>query len=131
MGNTCPEPWQDFTMMARREFGYLVSPLRPCASVSGSRAVVRGSCAVIHGLPAPGAVLLPTRVGASVDIAVFSGVEVKPAPVDSADGNGMSWTRTILIAFIFLIVLGLFGGLIYFVLRFSEGKPLTGETISA
>lgn len=69
--------------------------------------------------------------GGETDTAVFSGVEVKPAPVDSAGGNGMSWARTILIGFIFLIVLGLFGGLIYFVLRFSEDKPLTGETVSA
>ncbi len=69
--------------------------------------------------------------GGETDTAVFSGVEVKPASTVSADGNGMSWARTILIAFIFSIVLGLFGGLIYFVRRFSEGKPLTGETVSA
>lgn len=65
------------------------------------------------------------------DTATFSGVEVKFAPIVSADGGGMSWARTILIAFIFLIVLALFGGLIYFVLRFSEGRPITEETVSA
>ena len=69
--------------------------------------------------------------GGETDTATFSGVEVKPQTTAADENGGMSWARTILIGFIFFIVLGLFGGLIYFVLRFSEGKPLTGETVSA
>ena len=65
------------------------------------------------------------------DTAVFSGVEVASAPIISLDGSGMSWARTILITFIFLIVLALFGGLIYFVLRLSEDNLITEETVSA
>ncbi len=65
------------------------------------------------------------------DTATFSGVEVKPVSVVSADGNGISWARIILIGFIFSIILALFGGLIYFVLRFSDGRPITEETVSA
>lgn len=69
--------------------------------------------------------------GGETDTATFSGVEVAPAPIFPADGDGMSWARTVLIGFIFLIILALFGGLIYFVLRYSEGKPITQETVSA
>ncbi len=65
------------------------------------------------------------------DTATFSGVEIKLASIVSADGGGMSWARTILIAFIFLIVLALFGGLISYVLRFSEVRATTEETVSA
>lgn len=68
--------------------------------------------------------------GGETDTATFSGVEVKSQP-SAAENGGISWARTVLIGFIFLIVLALFGGLIYFVLRFSEGRPITGETVSA
>ncbi len=71
-----------------------------------------------------------THVG-DTDTATFSDVEVASAPIVSVDGNGMSWARTILIAFIFLIVLALFGGLIYFVLRYADNQPITEETVSA
>ena len=69
--------------------------------------------------------------GGETDTATFSGVEVKPQTTAADENGGMSWARTILIGFIFLIVLALFGGLIYFVLRFSEGNPITEETVSA
>lgn len=65
------------------------------------------------------------------DTATFSGMEVKSAPIVSADGGGMSWARTALITFIFIIVLGLFGGLIYFVLRLGASEPLNEETVAA
>lgn len=69
--------------------------------------------------------------GGETDTATFSGVEVKTVSAVSPENGEMSWARSILIAFIFLIVLGLFGGLTFFVLRFSEGEPLKEETVSA
>lgn len=70
--------------------------------------------------------------GGETDTAVFSGVEVKPQTIGAnEDGNGMSWARTILIGFIFSIVLALFGGLIYFVLRLSQDESINEETVSA
>jgi hypothetical protein len=64
------------------------------------------------------------------DTAAFSGVEVAPASTASAEDGEMSWTRTVLIAFIFSVVLSLLGGLVYFVLRFSGDEPMKGETAS-
>ncbi len=71
--------------------------------------------------------------GGETDTATFSGVEVKNQSITAADENGgMSWLRTILIGFVFLLVLGLFGALSYFVLRFSStGEPINKETVSA
>ncbi len=70
--------------------------------------------------------------GGETDTATFSGAEVNFAPPLSADGDGgMSWARTALITFIFLIILALFGGLIYFVLRFGAGEPIAEKTVSA
>ncbi len=69
--------------------------------------------------------------GGETDTATFSGVEVKSQPIAVTETGGMSWARTALIAFVFLVVLALFGGLIYFVLRFSEGKSINEETVSA
>lgn len=69
--------------------------------------------------------------GGETDTATFSGVEVKNAPIISSESSQMSWVQTFLIIFVFSIVLGLFGLLIYFVLRFSEGKPIAEETVSA
>lgn len=65
------------------------------------------------------------------DTATFSGVEVKNAPTASAESGGMSWARTGLIVFIFTVVLALFGGLIYFVLRLNASEPLNEETVTA
>lgn len=69
--------------------------------------------------------------GGETDTATFSGVEVKNASAVSTENGGMSWTRTALIGFIFSIVLALFGGLIYFVLRFGAGEPVNENTVSA
>lgn len=69
--------------------------------------------------------------GGETDTATFSGVEVKTSPTATADSGGMSWARTGLIAVIFMIVVALFGGLIYFVLRSDHGKSLKEETVSA
>jgi hypothetical protein len=67
------------------------------------------------------------------DTATFSGVEIKNQPIASADeSGGMSWLRTILIGFIFAVVLGLFGALTFFILRSgAEIKPQREETVSA
>ena len=69
--------------------------------------------------------------GGETDTATFSGVEITNAPVTSAESGAMSWARTVLIGFIFTIVLALFGGLIYFVLRLGAGEPLNEETVTA
>lgn len=65
--------------------------------------------------------------GGETDTATFSGVEVTTASLASAEKGTMSWAQTILISFIFLLVLALFSGLIYFSLRFSEGRSITEE----
>lgn len=64
------------------------------------------------------------------DTATFSGVSVAAQPIIETE-NGMSWTRTALIALIFALVLTLFGALIYFVWRYAEGEPVSGEAVSA
>lgn len=69
--------------------------------------------------------------GGETDTATFSGVEVATAPAESMENGGMGWARTVLIAFIFLIVVGLLGGLAFFVLRVGAGEPLKEETVSA
>lgn len=58
------------------------------------------------------------------DTATFSGVEVKTQSAISADGAEMSWARFALVAFIFVVVLALFGGLILFVWRFAGDGEL-------
>jgi len=68
--------------------------------------------------------------GGETDTATFSGVEVSPASAAAAENGALSWARTLLIAFIFLVVLALLGGLVYFVLRFSENEPIKKETVS-
>lgn len=65
-----------------------------------------------------------------IDTATFSGVSVAVQPISETE-SGMSWTRTGLIALIFALVLTLFGALIYFVWRYAEGEPASGETVSA
>ena len=65
------------------------------------------------------------------DTATFSGVEVKQKEISANENSGMSWARTSLIGFIFLVILALFGGLFYFVLHFAESKQVREETVSA
>lgn len=64
------------------------------------------------------------------DTATFSGVTVK-MPSAASPENETSAARTWLIAFVFALVPGLFGGLIYFVWRFADGEPMGKETVSA
>lgn len=69
--------------------------------------------------------------GGETDTATFSDVEIKNQPA-AATESGMSWTRTLLIGFIFSVVLALFGVLFYFVLRVdSAEKTVRKETVSA
>jgi hypothetical protein len=65
--------------------------------------------------------------GGETDTATFSNVEVAPAP--SAAENTLSRGRTALIAFVFALVLALFGGLIYFVWHFADqgGESVIGK----
>lgn len=78
--------------------------------------------------------------GGETDTATFSNVEVALASsaAAAAGESAMSWARTALVAFVFALVLALFGGLIYFVWQFAgtgsssrEQSPVRGETISA
>ena len=65
------------------------------------------------------------------DTATFSGVEVKPESTGLAGLDGFSWLRNLLIGTIFLIVIALFGFLIFFVLRFSASDAIDKEAVSA
>ena len=67
--------------------------------------------------------------GGETDTATFSSVEVTPA-LNAAEST-LSWARTTLIAFVFLLVVALLGGLIYLVWHFADGKPTREETVSA
>lgn len=69
--------------------------------------------------------------GGETDTATFSGVEIKTVSATASENGEMSWARTVLIAFIFLIVLGLFGGLAFFVLQSNASESLKDETVSA
>ncbi|MDQ3749052.1 MAG: hypothetical protein M3367_08585 [Acidobacteriota bacterium] len=59
----------------------------------------------------------------------FSGVEI--AHQEAAAEGSSSWTQTALMVILFLVALGLFGGLAYFALREFKNKPLGEETVSA
>ncbi len=65
------------------------------------------------------------------DTATFSGIEVKPESTGLAGLDGFSWLRNMLIGTIFLVVIALFGLLVYFVLRFSASDQIDSETVSA
>ncbi len=58
------------------------------------------------------------------DTATFSNVEVAPAASPESD---LSRTRTALIGFVFALVLGLFGGLIYFIWNYADASDEKGE----
>lgn len=62
------------------------------------------------------------------DTATFSGVEAAPAAAETDAANP---AQTLLTAFIFLLAAGLFGGLIYFVLRFNKGETINKKAVSA
>ena len=64
------------------------------------------------------------------DTATFPGVEVKSEGTISAGVDAFAWLRNLLIGTIFLVVIGLFGVLIYFVLRFSASDQIDNETVS-
>ena len=64
------------------------------------------------------------------DTATFSGVEVKPPPTATAEGE-MSWARFTLIAFVSALVLAMLGGLAYFVWLFAGSKTKQEEVLSA
>jgi hypothetical protein len=68
--------------------------------------------------------------GGETDTATFSGVAVENAPAATAAGSG-SWGQTALTAFLFLVALALFGGLVYVAARVIKNKPLREEAVSA
>jgi len=68
--------------------------------------------------------------GGETDTATFSGVSVRNIPAATAAGNG-SWTQTALMTFLFLVVLALFGGLIFLAARVLRSKPLREDAATA
>lgn len=68
--------------------------------------------------------------GGETDTATFSGVEVKPQTTTAAESE-MSWARSGLIAFVFALVLAMFGGLVYFVWLSAGSKTRQKEVVSA
>jgi len=63
------------------------------------------------------------------DTATFSGLDVKPA---AATGEGASsWFTEMIIGVVFLVVIILLIGLVYFVWRFAAGPGVNEEAISA
>jgi len=69
--------------------------------------------------------------GGETDTATFSGIEIKPAPTASAE-TVSSWAQTALMLLAALLILGLFGGLIYFALRIEKSESVgEKETVSA
>jgi cobalamin biosynthesis Mg chelatase CobN len=63
------------------------------------------------------------------DTATFSGIEVKPAAA-TAEGSS-SWMSGMLIGVVFLAVIILLIGLMYFVWRFAAGPGVNEEALSA
>lgn len=68
--------------------------------------------------------------GGKINTATFSGVLIAHQEVVAAE-TGSSWTQTALMILLFLVVLGLFGGLAYFARRVFKNKPIREETVSA
>nr|HMS43923.1 hypothetical protein [Pyrinomonadaceae bacterium] len=118
-----------------------VSPAVEIESANGSvtqGTIEKSETAGIFGVKFPalpeGIYTIRTKLthGGETDTATFSGVEVKNQPIAADENGGMSWLRTILIGFVFAIVLGLFGALTFFILRSgAEVQPQRGETVSA
>lgn len=69
--------------------------------------------------------------GDKTSTATFSGVEVAHQETLAAETGSSSWTQTALMAVLFLVIIGLFGGLVYFARRIFKNKPLGEETVSA
>lgn len=65
------------------------------------------------------------------DTATFSGIEILPESASPAGSDAFSWLRNALIAGIFLVVIALFGILVYFVIRFSASEQIDKEAVSA
>ena len=63
------------------------------------------------------------------DTATFSGIDVKPPAVTA--GGASSWLSGLLIGFVFLLVIILLIGLMYFVWRFAAGPGVNEEALSA
>jgi hypothetical protein len=69
--------------------------------------------------------------GGKTSTATFSGVEIAHQETAAAETASGSWTQTALMAMLFLVAVGLFGGLAYFAQRVFTNKPLGKETVSA
>ncbi len=64
------------------------------------------------------------------DTATFSGVDVKPSATTISSGV-FALLKNILIGAVFLVVVGLFGILVYFTMRFSVSRKIDKEALSA
>ena len=69
-------------------------------------------------------------VAGKTDTATFSGIEIRPESSATSIG-GFAWLRNILMTAIFLVVIALFGILIFFVFKFAANDGVEKETVSA
>jgi hypothetical protein len=83
----------------------------------------------IPALPA-GTYILHSKVtyAGETDTATFSGVKVENPPTAS-EGGTAAWVRQALFALSGIVILGMFGGLIYYALRTGSKNMKTGEEV--
>jgi hypothetical protein len=70
-------------------------------------------------------------VSDKTDTATFSGVEVGHQEAASPSAGGSSWAQTAMTAFLLLVGVLLFGGLIYLAVRVVKNKPISEEAVAA
>lgn len=71
-------------------------------------------------------VLAKLNEAGKADTATFSSVSVEHAEADSSTGSS-SWVRTVLMVLTAAVVLGLFGGLMFYAFRFARSEQADGE----
>lgn len=71
-------------------------------------------------------VLAKLNAAGKADTATFSSVSVEHAEAESSTGSS-SWVRTVLMVLTAAVVLGLFGGLMFYAFRFARSEQAGGE----
>ena len=101
------------------------------ADGDGTRDVLVGISTYVdhhHRAPRTGELINVSHDG-ETDTATFSGIEVKP-PALTAEGES-SWFTQLVIGGVFMLVIVLLFGLVYFVWRFAAGPGVNEEALSA
>ena len=73
-------------------------------------------------------VLAKLNAAGKADTATFSSVSVEHAEAESSTGSS-SWVRTVLMVLTAAVVLGLFGGLMFYAFRFARSEQAGGEEV--